>query len=64
MDTLCMRCQARPWPQERTQVTVLVLIVIILVITAVQGWTLADVAAVITASYAASVSAGDRKATI
>lgn len=62
MDTLCIGCQVLPWWQERTRVTILVLIIIILVITAVEGWTLADVAAVITATYAASVSAGDRKA--
>ncbi len=62
MNALCICGQVGPWQQARTRVTILVLIVIILVITAVEGWTLADVAAVITATYAASVSAVDRKA--
>jgi hypothetical protein len=63
MYPLCVRCQVRPWWQERTRVTILVIIVIILVITAVAGWTLADVAALITATYAAAASVEDRKAT-
>ena len=60
--TLCIRCQVRPWEQKRTGVTILVLIVMILVITAIKGWTLTDVAAVITAAAAVGVVAGDRRA--
>jgi hypothetical protein len=63
MNTLCVRCQVRPWQERTRAIVILVLIVIILMITAVEGWTLADVAAMITAACAASVSAGDRKAT-
>lgn len=58
MDALCVRCQVRPWQQERTRITILVLIVIILVVTAIGGWTLAGVAAVITAAVVASALAG------
>lgn len=62
MTALCIRTQVGPWVQERTRITILVLIVIILTLTAIRGWTLADVAAVIMA--AAAATARDRRPTI
>jgi len=62
MNTLCIRCQVRPWQQDRTRITVLVLIVIILTITAIEGWMLAEVTAVITAVTAVSATASERRA--
>jgi hypothetical protein len=62
MDALCAPGRARPWQQGRTQVSVLVLIVIILIVTAIEGWALAEVATVITAAAAASATVGDRRA--
>jgi hypothetical protein len=58
MDALCVRCQARPWLQDRTRVTTLVLIIIILLVTAIEGWTLADVLAVIAAAAAFAAPGG------
>jgi hypothetical protein len=50
-----------PWHRDRSRVTILVLI-IILVISAIKGWALIDVAAVITA-VGAVTAAGVRRAT-
>lgn len=52
-----LRCRITHW-QDRTRVAILVLVVIILLVTAVQGWTLADVLAVIMAVTAAPHGAG------
>ena len=60
MDTNCVRCQ--PYYRQRGRVTVLVLVVVILVVTAVQGWTLTEVLAVIVAATAAPAVAGNLKA--
>jgi hypothetical protein len=57
MGALYVRCHARPLVQDWTRVTTLVLIIIILLVTAIEGWTLADVLAVIAAGAAAGASA-------
>jgi hypothetical protein len=62
VDTNCVRCQPYYRRQGRTRVTVLVLIVVILVVTAVQGWTLTDVLAVIVAATAAPAAAWNLRA--
>jgi hypothetical protein len=54
MNALCVRCQVGPWHQERTRVTILAVIVIIMTITAIERWTLTDVAALIAAVGAAT----------
>jgi presenilin-like A22 family membrane protease len=59
MYALCVRTRVRPWVQERTQIAILVLVVIILTLTALKGWSLVDVAAVVMAAGAAS--APDRR---
>jgi hypothetical protein len=60
VDTHCVRCQ--PTYRLKGRITVLVLVVVILVVTAVQGWALADVLAVIVAATAAPGAAGNLKA--
>jgi hypothetical protein len=57
MSALCVRCQADRRQQDWTRITILVLIVVILVLTAIKGWTLADVLAVIVAATAAPSAA-------
>jgi hypothetical protein len=58
MDALCGPGQIRSREQGRIRVTILVLVVIILTITAIEGWTMVDVIALITAIGAASSTAG------
>jgi hypothetical protein len=53
MSALCVRCEADRRRQDWTRVINMVVIVVILVVTAVEGWTLADVLAVILAATAA-----------
>jgi hypothetical protein len=60
VDTNCVRCQ--PYYRQRGRVTVLVLVVVILVVTAVQGWTLSEVLAVIVAATAAPGAARSLRA--
>lgn len=61
MDALCVRCRGSAWERDRTRIIVLVLVVVILVITAVKGWTLTDVVAVITATLATSAAVSGRR---
>jgi hypothetical protein len=62
MDALCAPGQAGAWRQDWTRIVVLILVVIILVVTAIKGWSLADVVAVVTAAGAVTAVAGDRRA--
>jgi hypothetical protein len=61
MDALCVRCRGSAWERDRIRIIVLVLVVVILAITAVKGWTLTDVVAVITAAFATSAAAAGRR---